>query len=79
MTMSARTCSYASTLVGIFNLKVYKQGPRKQDKDGSFCRVKARSAFGGVGVEFITEYVKNIETGTLEFSQEVKTKVKLQF
>ena len=45
-------------------LKVYKQGPRKQDKDGKLLpRESEIRAFGGVGAEFVTEYVKNIEKG----------------
>ena len=62
-------------------LKVYKQGPRKQDKEGKLLpRESEIRTFGSVGAEFITEYVKNIENGeTAEFSQEVKTKIKLSY
>ena len=62
-------------------LKVFKQGPRKQDKDGKLLpRESETRAFGTVGAEFLTEYVKNVSRGEIaEFAQEINTKVRMSY
>ena len=43
-------------------IKCYKQGPRKQDKDGKLLpRESEIRTFGSVGAEFLTEYITHVE------------------
>ena len=62
-------------------VKVYKQGPRKQDKNGKFLPKESEiRTFGDVGAEFLTEYIKNVEHGQVaEFSTEINAKMKLSY